>query len=542
MVALWIILGIAIGTLIGYLLADRRARGAATEVAIAKEQARQTAEQLAAAQQVVGELRLSLAAEQQDRASLDAQLVAANETSEQHRLRHVDTLEQLRCADERHAALVAKYSDEQARHAVTAAQLEAEKKSLAESREHFADAKNRVREAFVEVSNEALQKNTQHFLELAQQKFKTLQTEASGSLEEKKSQIAALLQPLAQQLEQYKQNVEKIELARGEAYTSLSQQLAGVAATQQNLSVETKQLVAALRKPQGRGQWGELTLKRLFEMAGMAARVTFVEQKSVDTEDGKLRPDCIVTLPGSRQVVVDSKCVLDAFLDASAAADDEQRALHLARHARQVKSRVDDLASKAYWANVENTTDYVIMFLPGEAFLYAAVELDPQLVEYSLNRKVLIASPTTLLGLLSVIAHSWRQSLIEKNASEIREAADELYKRVAKLAEHFDKLGGALNKATRAYNDTLGSLEGRVFTQARKLADMEVGGGRALDAVQEATETVRDRSARSWAQLPPPPGFGDSIPSIESVAETLAELTLAESAALEVQPVPSAEA
>lgn len=538
MIALWITLSILLGVVIGYLIADRRARSAQTEHAVVREQARQTAQQLVEAQQTVADLRVALANEQQERAALDAQLVAANEAGEQHRLRHVDTVEQLRCANERYESMRTEFTAEQTKLAAASAQLEAEKKAHAESREHFADAKNRVSEAFAQLSNEALAKNNQAFLELAQQRFKNLQTEAAGGLEEKKSQIAAILQPLSQQLEQYKQNVEKIEVARNEAYTSLSQQLAGVAATQQNLSVETKQLVAALRKPQGRGQWGELTLRRLFEMAGLAARVTFVEQQTIDTEDGKLRPDCIVTLPASRQVVVDSKCVLDAFLDASAAIDDDQRAAHLSRHARQVRSRVDDLASKAYWANIENTTDYVIMFLPGEAFLYAAVELDPNLVEYALNRKVLIASPTTLLGLLSVIAHSWRQSLIEKNAKEIREAADELYKRVAKLAEHFDKLGGALNKATRAYNDTLGSLEGRVFTQARKLAEMEVGAGKALEAVQEATEAVRDRSSRSWAQLPETPleKQGDSS------AETFAELTLAESAALEGESLRSAEA
>ncbi|MGN6507816.1 MAG: DNA recombination protein RmuC, partial [Tepidisphaeraceae bacterium] len=393
MEAVWILLGLLLGgggaAVIATLVVERRSKAALaaaqTELAVANERA----------------------------AEAQRRLVEAAKDAETHR-QHLSALQQER------AALLA--------------QLNAEKENVAQQRDLLTEARSRLRESFAEVSGEALRNNSKHFFEVAEQTFKTLQTEASGALDERKAQIDQMLQPMKAVLEQYKQKLDSIEKSRVDAYVTIKENLAAVAATQQNLSLETKQLVTALRRPQGRGRWGELTLRRLFELAGMSERVTFDEQVNVNTESGRLRPDCIVHLPENRQVIVDSKCVIDAFLDASACTDDGQRLAFLVRHAQQVRSRVAELSSKAYWDSFERATDYVVLFLPGEAFLYAAVEQDPGLIEDALNQRVIVASPTTLLGLLRVIEHGWRHKAIEQNAQEIRKLGATLYDRIQTAA------------------------------------------------------------------------------------------------------------
>ena len=459
---LWLVLGLIVGGGVAagvtVLVVERRSKAslaaAQTELAVATERAAEAQRRAAEGVQTTDSLRQQLSALQQDRASV-------------------------------------------------LAQLNAEKENLQQQRELLNDAKTRLRESFAEVSGEALRNNSKHFFEVAEQTFKTLQTEASGALDERKSQIDQMLQPMKIVLDQYKEKLDSIEKSRVDAYVTIRENLAAVAATQQNLSVETKQLVTALRRPQGRGRWGELTLKRLFEMAGMTERVTFFEQVNVNTEGGRLRPDCIVHLPEDRQVIVDSKCVIDAFLDASCCDDDTARQQHLVRHAGQVRSRVAELSQKAYWDSFEKATDYVVLFLPGEAFLYAAVEQDPDLIETALNQRVIVASPSTLLGLLRVIEHGWRHKIIEENAQEIRKLGATLYERVVKLADNFETLGGAISRVTSAYNDTVGSLEKRVLPAARKMAEMGVGGKDAeLPVMKEVDDHTRALNARSWKALP----------------------------------------
>lgn len=499
----WIAFGLLVGGtaggVIGWLIADRKLRATQSvqqaELTIAQERARDAASQLAAQTQAINDLRRDNGLLQQERAALDAQLSAERRNVEELRAQHQQVLAQYEAVRQQHAELKEQL-------ATTMAQLDAERKTLVEQRQQFEQAKLTLREAFADVSTETLRKSTQQFLETAEQRFKTLQSEASGSLEQRKAEIAQLLQPMQVLLDEYKKKLDDIEKARGEAYTGISEKLAAVAATQQNLSRETTQLVTALRKPQARGRWGELTLKRLFEMASLAEHVTFEEQ--VSSGDGKLRPDCLVRLPENRQVVIDSKCVLDAFLDATTCEDESQRPIHLARHARQVRDRVNDLASKAYWDHFGAGTDFVVLFLPGEAFLYAAVEQDPDLIEYALTQRVIVASPTTLLGLLRVIEHAWRQKQVEANAEAIRAAGAELYKRVATMAEHFARIGKNLQQATSAYNDALGSLERNVFTQARRMSELGVSSTKKLDAAVEIDETVRELNPRSWAALPNP--------------------------------------
>ncbi len=537
-------IGSAIGVIVGWLIADRKSKTAyaemQTEFAVASERARDALEEVQTARTTIQEMRGDQSVLQQDRASLEArlagekqQLAEARDLANKSQTLMKETHEELKSVLQERSTLSANLSAEKvqlvevrdlATRVQTAlksaqeelntvlqersklnANLEAEKKSLADQREQLSMLSSRLREAFAELSGEALKQNTSQFMILAEQKFKTLQTEAAGSLEQKKAEMAQLLQPMQQVLGQYKEKLDFIEKARTDAYTNISRELASVAATQQNLSKETTQLVQALRKPQGRGRWGELTLKRLFELAGMAQHVTFDEQVSVNTEAGQLRPDCVVNLPEDRQVIVDSKCVIDAFLDGSTCDDETLRRGHFARHARQVRSRVGELSSKAYWEQFDKSTDYVVLFLPGEAFLYAAVECDPELIEYALNQRVIIASPTTLLGLLKVIEHAWKQKSIEANATEIRDLGATLYERVSKMAEHFQKLGDSINKVSDQYNKTVGSLERSVLPAARRMSEMGVNNkGAELNELEKTTVPVRDLAVRSWQVLPEP--------------------------------------
>lgn len=506
----------AIAFVLAWLLAERRSRSVSTEIqtrlALAESQSKQLSDEASQTGKLCEQLRVEVSRLQQDRASLSARLQAEKDNVTDQRGLLAQSV-----ADLEERLAIAQQSFDQARNhlgsiqqerATLAAQLEAEKQNVIDQRQLLTDASTRFREVFAELSVASLSKNTEQFMSLAEQTFKSLSTEATGSLEQRKLEIAALVDPMKQTLEQYHVHLKQLELTRQDAYLSLSQQLSSVATTQQNLSVETKQLVTALRKPSGRGRWGEITLQRLFELAGMAQHVMFRDQVSVDTEDGRHRPDCIVDLPNNRRVIIDAKCVLEAFLDASECQDDALRAQHLLRHARQVRSRVTELSSKAYQNQFDDVPEYVVLFLPGEAFLYAAVEQDPLIIEDAMKDKVIIASPTSLLGMLRVVEHAWRQKEVEQNAEAIRQLGEELYDRVAILAEHFQDLGGALEKSVKSYNKTLKSLETRVITTAKKMSEMGVAGTKELKEPVVVEETIHDLGDK-WRALPKP---ADEVP------------------------------
>jgi DNA recombination protein RmuC len=492
------VIGVLVGAVAGWLLADRKSRIALasmqTDLAVAQERSKDALSDLQIARTTLEEQRSDLTILQSDRASLEARLNAEKEQVAMLRDNVASTLASLKSVQE-------ELNKRMQERSTLTANLEAEKKSLADQREQLAAMSVRLKESFSELSVEALKQNTGQFMTLAEQKFKTLQTEAAGSLEQKKAEMQQILQPMQQTLDLYKTKLDDIEKSRSQAYVDIKQHLTEVATTQKNLSVETRQLVQALRKPQGRGRWGELTLKRLFEMAGMANRVTFLEQ--VTTDDGKYRPDCIVELPDERQVIIDSKCVIDAFLDASECTDEALRATHLVRHAKQIRSRMEELSKKAYWDQFDKAPDFVVMFLPGEAFLYAAVELEPDLIEDALTSRVIVAAPSALLGLLRIIEHGWRQKQIEQSANEIRDLAGALYERINKLASHFSKLGDAINSVNKRYNETVGSLEKNVLSSARKMSELGIGDGKPPVAeLEEVNEHVRDLSSKSWVALP----------------------------------------
>jgi DNA recombination protein RmuC len=378
------------------------------------------------------------------------------------------------------AELRRQLSDAQTKQAVAASQLDSTQRNLEEQRRLLEEAQVRLRDAFSALSADALAKNNQAFLQLARENFAVLSKEASGSLDQRNAQVDAQIKPLREMLGQYQQRLGDIEKSRTESYSMLREQLGTLAETQRTLNVQTNQLVTALSRPSTRGQWGEITLRRLVELSGMTRRCDFVEQASVDGEEGKLRPDMIVRMPGNRHVIIDSKAPLEAFLDAASAPDDDTRRVCLQRHAQQVRTRCRELSLKSYWSQFDNTPEFVVMFLPGEAFLYAAVEADGSILEDALKNHIIIATPTTLIALLKAIEFGWRQEEITENADKIRELGGQLYDRIATLTDHFDKLGRSLDSTVDAYNRFVGSMQTRVLATARKMNDLGAGGPREI--------------------------------------------------------------
>ena len=326
---------------------------------------------------------------------------------------------------------------------------------------------DRLAAEFRRLSAEAMGLNNRQFLDLAKSQFDGLQAAAKGDLTQ-------LLQPVKDSLAKVDKQIVEIEKERAGAYGKLSQQVEEMAKSHLRLSSETQKLVTAMRSPGARGRWGELQLRRVIEMAGMQDHVDFIEQRSVATEDGRLRPDVIVRLPGGRTLVIDSKVPFDHYFEATAEIlEDEPRQEALARHARLVRKHMADLGAKSYWQSFQPSPDLVVMFLPDEGFFSAALRVDPGLVEAGIANHVVPATPTTLIALLRAVEFGWRQEALTQNAQEISDHAAELYKRLAKFGEHFQKIGKGLTSAVNCYNDAVGSMERQVLPSARRIKDLK---------------------------------------------------------------------
>jgi DNA recombination protein RmuC len=356
-------------------------------------------------------------------------------------------------------------------------ELARERAAHAERLKAFDEARAAMRAEFDSLSRDALSKNAEEFLTLAETRLAHARTEAAGDIEARKKAIEDLLAPMKTTLERVDREIKDAERHRIQTGTQLLERIASLDLVGQNLRDETRRLTDALKRPGVRGRWGELQLKRVVELAGMVEHCHFTEQQTIQTDDGRIRPDVIVQLPGGKNVVVDSKVPLDAYLRALDAPDDDARGQLLAEHARQVRGHIAQLASKSYFEKVPVSPEFVVMFLPGEMFFSAALEQDPTLIEYGVEKRVIPASPTTLIALLRAVAYGWQQEAVARDAQLIAENGRRLYEAVSKLAEHFERLGARLRGSIEAYNDAIGSLEGNVLVKARRFKELKASNG-----------------------------------------------------------------
>ena len=353
------------------------------------------------------------------------------------------------------------------------------------------DSGERLRVGFDAVAGAALRSNSEVFLQLARQTLAQQQQLAARELADREKSVASLLTPVREALARTHEQIARIEKERAEAFGSLRASLEGVALGQQALQRETRNLVTALRRPEVRGQWGEMTLRRLAELAGMVEHCDFVEQVHVAGEDGALRPDMIVNMPDGRQLVVDVKTPLDAYLSAVEADTDEARDVAIKRHAQAVVERVRALSSKAYWSQFERSPDFVVLFIPGDQFLSAALGEIPTLLEDAIRQHVIIATPSSFVALLKAVAYGWRQNLLAENAARIQELAEDLYKRLAKFGEHMAKIGRSLGSSVDAYNSAVGSLERQVLPGARKFTELGLRPEREIEEITPVEKLTR---------------------------------------------------
>lgn len=375
--------------------------------------------------------------------------------------------------------------------AAAEARVNETERNLAEQRTLLEEAKARLSDTFKSLAAEALAGNNAGFLVLAEEKFKALKDEAAVDLESRRKAIETMIQPLGETLVAYQQETKALEDKRLREYSTVGEQLRAVALGQATLQSETAKLVNALRSPQVRGRWGEIALRKTAELAGMSPHCDFVEQASVTTGEGRVRPDMVVKLPAGREVVVDAKVPLGGFLEALEAKTEEDRDTALLKHAAQVNQHVVKLASKEYWDQFASAPEFVVLFIPNDSFLAAAAEKDPVLVESALSKKVVIATPATFIALLRAIAYGWRQELLTENAQRISVLGQELADRMATLAEHLVRVGGAIGKTVDSYNAAVASFENRVFPTARKFQALGAGGKKEIQELQPIDQKPR---------------------------------------------------
>ena len=450
-IMLYIIGGLIVGLVMGWLAASRRELGR------------------------MGQLAGELAATKERAAQLDQQLI----TREQK----IELLNQ-------------ELANGQEQIGRLAQQIQDQQKDLEEQKKILDDAQQKLQDAFKTLATDALKVSKEDFLQLAKQSFEGMLNQAKGDMGKHKEQMDSLVKPLHETLSKYQKELQEIENSRKLAYGGLSKHLEELTKAHVELQGKTCELATALKNPKVGGKWGELTLHRTAELAGMTEYCDFEEQVSMDADEGKLRPDMVVRLPGGRSIAVDSKLSYQSYIDAMNATDETARRDGLRRYAQAVRQHVQQLSSKSYWDQFKDqSVEFVVLFLPGESFFSAAVTADTELIDFAVKNRVMPASPTTLISLLKAVSFGWRQEKLTKNAEEIRKLGREFYDRMATFLNHLGDVGNSLNRAVGSYNKTVGSLESRFIPTARKFNELGVG-----EAEQLADLPSLDSSAR---QLPP---------------------------------------
>jgi DNA recombination protein RmuC len=372
--------------------------------------------------------------------------------------------------------------------------IDKERMATEEKLQLLEKAKEKLTDTFQAISATALKESNESFLELAKATLGKYQEGAERDLELRQKEVKQIVEPVKESLEKYDRQVQEMERIRQRAYGSLSQQVESLMTTQQQLQRETANLVTALRTPQVRGRWGEITLRRVAELAGMLRHCDFFEQETKDSERGRLRPDMVVRLPNEKQIVVDSKAPLLAYLEAVEAQTEEERTNKLILHSKQIQAHMNKLSQKVYWEQFHPTPEFVVLFIPGENFFSTALEYNPGLIEEGVSKGVILATPTTLISLLKAVAFGWRQETMAKNAEAISNLGKELYERIGTMAEHLQNLGRNIEKCVSTYNQVIGSFERRVLVSARKFSELGVTkrDGQEIPYVDPAEETTRE--------------------------------------------------